>query len=167
MEKEDITEIEQDLTIDKENLDFECIDQPQRFMKWSKKFADAVRERDLAKRQCSVIRSQINADIRVRPAEYGIDSKVTEGAITATLEMVEDVVNAEKAVIDSQYDVNIYSGAKEAFDQRKSMLERLINLYISGYWSSPKVTNEAMGAMVDAGTEAQKQALRLRLKKQT
>lgn len=163
MEKE-ITEIEQDLFIDKNNLDFECIDQPKRFLKWSQKMSQAIKERDQSKRAMVVTRAVRNSDIRFRPSEYGVE-KVTEGSIAATLENQGDVQAAEQLIIDNQYAVNIFTGAKEAFEQRKSMLEKLVNLYISGYYSRPKTEGEGMSQITDIGTEEIKTALRLRIKK--
>jgi len=162
--EEQITEIEQDLFIDKNSLDFECIDQPKRFLKWSKKMAEAIREKDESKRAMIVTRAMRNSDIRSRPGEYGVE-KVTEGSIAAALENQEDVQTAEQLIIDNQYAVNIYTGAKEAFEQRKSMLEKLVNLYISGYYSRPKTEGDGMAQIVDTGTEEIKAALRLRIKK--
>ena len=157
----EITEIEQDLEIDKNDLSTACLDQPRRFMKWSVEYAEAVRVRDEAKRKTSVVKSNINMDVRARPSAYGID-KVTEGSINAALESNEEVNQAEKAVSDAQYAVNIYSAAKEALDQRRSMLEKLVALYISGYFSEVKLNNEGIGKLADDATEHQKSLLRIR-----
>ena len=159
----EITEIEKDLEIDKDNLDFACLDQPRRFMKWSVEYAEAIRVRDEAKRKASVIKSNTNLDIRTRPAEYGIE-KATEGSINAALESNEEVNKAEKEISDAQYAVNIYGAAKEALDQRRSMLERLVALYISGYFSQVRLNTEAVGKIGDEATEHQRSLLKTRRK---
>jgi hypothetical protein len=157
----DITEIEKDLEIDKNNLDFSCLDQPRRFLKWSVEYAEAIRIRDEAKRRASVIKSNTNLDIRTRPSAYGIE-KATEGSINAALESNEEVNKAEKEISDAQYAVNIYSAAKEALDQRRSMLERLVALYISGYYSQVKLDTTQVGKLADDATEHQKSLLKAR-----
>lgn len=162
MEDNKITEIEEDLRIDKDNLDVECIDQPRRFMKWSIKFAEAMRGRDEAKRNVSITRSNLSLDIRSRPDAYGI-AKATEAAVNDTLEGIDDIKEAEKEVSNAQYVVNIFSAAKEAFDQRKSMLEKIVALYLAGYYSQPKLDTEQVGKLAEEGTEAQKIHLRRKL----
>jgi hypothetical protein len=161
----EVTEIEKDLDIDKNNLDVECIDQPRRFMRWSVEYAEAIRIRDEAKRKASVTKSNVNLDIRSRPSAYGIE-KATEGSINAALESNEEVNTAEKAISDAQYAVNIFGAAKEALDQRRSMLERLVALYISGYYSQVKLGTEAVGKLSDEATAHQKSLLQARRKRE-
>jgi len=163
MEDKQISEIELDLEIDKNNLDSACIDQPRRFLHWSVEYAEAIRLRDEAKRRSMVTKSNINMDIRSRPQEYGIE-KATEGSINAALESNEEVNKAEKEVSDAQYAVNIFSAAKEALDQRRSMLERLVALYISGYYSQVKLPTDQVGKLADEATAHQKSLLKARRK---
>lgn len=158
------TELDQDLNLDKDNLDFECLDQPNRFMRWSVNMADAIKQRDWAKRQVQITRSEMSVDIRTNPNKYGLE-KATEGSVAATLETLKEISDVENAYIESQRVANIYSSAKEAFEQRKKMLELLTQLYLSGYYSRPKQEMEAVTKMADTGTEEQKEALRLRMRK--
>lgn len=158
----EITEIEQDLEIDKDNLDNACLDQPRRFLKWSVAYAEAIRVRDEAKRNASVIKSNTNLDVRTRPEAYGIANKPTVDSIAAVVESNEEVNKAEKDISDAQYAVNIYSAAKEALDQRRSMLERLVALYISGYYSQVKLDTTQVGKLADDATEHQKSLLKAR-----
>ena len=152
MSEVNVTEIEQDLSIDKDNLDVECMDQARRFMKWSVQYAEAIRFRDEEKRKATIVKSNINLDVRSRPEEYGL-TKPTEGSINAIVDSSEEVNKADLAVMDAVYAVNIYSAAKEALDQRRAMLERLVNLYISGYYSQPRLGTEEVGKMAEAASE--------------
>ena len=165
MEDISLTDINQDLNIDKDNLDMECMDQPRKFMKWATDYAKALQLRDEAKRRLVIIKSNVNLDIRTRPQDYGID-KATEGSINAAIESNEEVNKAEQEVSDAQYAVNIYSAAKEALDQRRAMLERLVSLYLSGYYAQPKLQSEFVGEVVDKNTEAQKTLLNARRKRE-
>jgi len=156
MEDINVGEIEQDLEIDKDNLDVECMDQARRFMKWSVTYAEAIRARDEAKRQASILKSNFNLAVRSRPDDYGIGSKPTVDSVAAVVDSSEEVSKAETAVSDAQYAVNIFSAAKEALDQRRAMLERLVSLYISGYYSEPKLGTEEVGRLADDATKDQK-----------
>jgi hypothetical protein len=155
----EVTEIENDLNIDKNNLDVECMDQARRFMKWSVDYAEAVRVRDEAKRKASIVKSNINLDVRSRPDEYGLGSKPTVDSVSAIVDSHEEVNKAETMVSDAQYAVNIFGAAKEALDQRRAMLERLVSLYISGYYSQPKLGTEEVGRLADDATQVQKELL--------
>jgi len=161
MEDKDIniTEIEQDLEIDKDNLDVECMDQARRFMKWSVTYADAIRSRDEAKRKASIVKSNINLDVRCRPKEYGLGDKPTVDSVNAVVDSHEEVNKIETEVSDAQYAVNIFSAAKEALDQRRAMLERLVSLYISGYYSQPKLGTEEVGKLAADATADQRALL--------
>lgn len=155
----DVSEIEVDLEIDKDNLDVECMDQARRFMRWSVIYAEAIRNRDAAKRKATITKSNMNLDVRSRPEEYGLNNKPTVDSITAVVDSSEEVNAVETAVSDAQYAVNIFSAAKEALDQRRAMLERLVSLYISGYYSQPKLGTEEVGKLADDATADQKAIL--------
>jgi hypothetical protein len=153
-----VSEIELDLEIDPNNLDVACLDQARRFMKWSITYAEAIRTRDEEKRKTTIVKSNINLDVRTRPEQYGL-TKPTEGSISAVVDSSEEVNKAETALSDAQYAVNIFSAAKEALDQRRAMLERLVSLYISGYYSQPKLGTEEVGKLADDATKDQKALL--------
>ena len=157
-------ELDKDLDIDKNALDFECIEQPKRFLKWARILSDAIKQRDWAKRRTSIKRSEISVDIRSNPNKYGLD-KATEGSVAATLETLPEISQVENDHIDAQRAVNILTSAKEAFEQRKSMVEKLIPLYLSGYWSRPKEPNESVGKMADEGTKELKTNLNLKMRR--
>jgi len=154
-----LEEIETDLDIDKDNLDVECMDQARRFMKWSVIYAEAIRSRDEAKRKASITKSTLNLDVRARSEEYGLGGKPTVDSVSAVVDSSEEVEKVETALSDAQYAVNIFSAAKEALDQRRAMLERLVSLYISGYYSQPKLGTEEVGKLADDATKDQKALL--------
>lgn len=158
MPPENLNEIFEDLKVDCNSLDFECIDQPRRFMKWSEKFARAIKDRDTAKKAASLLRSDTSMDIRSRPEAYHLE-KVTEGGVQATLESLDTVKEADDEVIEANYIMNVMAGAKDAFEQRRSMLESLIKLYISGYFSQVRPDSRFIQSEADRGTAAQRELL--------
>jgi hypothetical protein len=130
-----------DLEIDKFSLDIEFAHQPLKFTKWAEKWADAILQRDNAKQQRDITVAKKAKEIREYPDAFGIE-KLTEGAIQNNLPLQKEVQEAEQKVIDTQYNVNVLSIVKEAFDQRKSMLEWEGRLFLANYFAEPKVDVE-------------------------
>lgn len=157
-------EYEEDLKIDKFSLDAECIDQPRKFMKWASLLADAMKERDETKQSLNLIRTEISLKARSNPSMFGID-KVTEASIQAAVDSDGNVTKTSDRLIQTQYNVNVLGAAKEAMEQRRSMLENLIKLFLSGYWAEPRVPKQDQEDLTAVGTKEQKQELKKRMNK--
>lgn len=143
-------EYEIDLEIDKYSLDTECMDQARKFAKWARLLADAIKEKDMLK-------SRLSLNIRTNPEVYGL-GKTTESGVQSAIE-------SDKEYIQARYNVNVLTGAKDAMEQRKSMIEYLIKLFLSGYWAEPKIPQKEMEEIASISTEEQKQELRKRMGK--
>lgn len=154
----------QDIEIDKYSLDTECIDQPRKFMKWASLLADALKERDEAKQFLKVTETKISLEIRSDPKSFGLD-KITESAVESVVINQKQVVEAGQRLIDAQYNVNILSAAKEAQEQRRSMLENLIKLFLSGYWAEPRIPQKEREEVTSVSTNEQKRELKKRMDK--
>ena len=141
---------EKDLEIDKFSLDAECMDQSRRFAKWGKLWSDAEKERD-------EIEARTAMDVRTNPEKYGLN-KVSESG-------VESSVNSNQEVINIRHRVSVLRVAKNAFEQRRSMLEKMVDLFLSGYWAEPRLPKQSQEDLSQAGTEDQKQALKKRMSK--
>jgi hypothetical protein len=135
-----LTEFEKDLEIDKFSLDAECLDQPRKFMKWSADYADSLAERDRADQKLEVTKAQVEQEVRKNPELYGLD-KVTEASIKAAVTISREVDVAFEEWVEAKHRVGIMMAAREALEQRKNMLENLVKLFLSGYWSDPKVSD--------------------------
>jgi hypothetical protein len=155
---------EKDLEIDKNSLDTECLDQPARFMKYSKAYADAGLERDQKKQELVVERADLSMKIRNDPGEYGLD-KVTEGSVQTALDTSKKIVGLTEELNQVQNQVNILGSAKEAFEHRRDMIKILAQLFVSGYWSKVSMPQGASDKMSEAGTQEQKEGLKARLNK--
>lgn len=131
----------EDLEIDKYSLDSECVGQPQKFMAWSEKMAEATAERDRADQNLEVVKAQVEQAVRKDPDAFGLD-KVTEGSIKSAVTIHPEVQEANERWIQAKYNASILMSAKDAMEQRRSMLEILIKLFLSGYWADPKVPRE-------------------------
>ena len=157
-------EFEQDLRMDKYSLDLECLNQPRLFTKWADKLADAVAERDRADQKVEVVKAEVEQSIRVNPQKYGID-KVTEATIKSYVTTSQEVNKAIEDWIQAKHVVGLLMSAKEAMEQRKSMLEELVKLYLSGYWADPKIPKESKEEMSNRNIVEQGKLLQKRPKK--
>lgn len=158
------SEYEQDLEIDKYALDTECMEQPQKFIKWSERLAETTAERDRADQKVEVTKARLEKEMRSNPAYYGLE-KATDAAVKAAVIAHKDTQQAIEEWIDAKYRMSILFAAKEGMEQKRSMLENLIKLFLSGYWADPKLPKEAKEALANEGTEKQKALLNKKLLK--
>lgn len=143
---------QKDLEIDKYALDTECLDQARQFMVWSEGLADAMAERDRIEQKTKVMEAQTEQSIRNNPEGYG--GKLTEAGIKSYVITNPEVMQIREESIEATHKVNIIMAAKQAMEQRRSMLENLVKLYLSGYWADPKVKQEDKET-IDKGTTKQ------------
>lgn len=133
---------ETDIIISTDDLDLDCRDQPVLMLKYTKHLAEMKRQVDNAKEALSITKAEVDRKIREHPEAYGIEGKVTEGAITSALLTEDDYQEASKKYIDCNYEANMADGAVKAFSDRKSMLEALIKLHGQQYFAGPKVPRD-------------------------
>jgi hypothetical protein len=113
----------EDLEIDIFNLHLCYLDQPTKFMKWSEKWANKVRERDQRKRFLRI-------NIRKTPENYGLSTNPSVAAVNAAIDEDEEYLTLT-------WELNVFQSAKDAFLQRQRSLDGLVRLYLNGYFSGP------------------------------
>lgn len=156
---------QKDLEIDKFALDAECLDQARRFMVWSEQLANAMADRDHTEQKLKVTEAQVEQNIRNNPPV----EKLTEAGVKSLIILNEGVKKIHEEFIEASHKANIMLAAKQAMEQRRSMLENLVKLYLSGYWADPKIKAEDGDKMTQASTNREQQALEKspRLQKRT
>lgn len=129
-----------DLKLDKYALDKCALEQPELYAHWATQWADAVNDRDRLKDKLSLVRSECDSDVRRNSREYGwaSDKAPTEAWVASVVAGHPDYVDANNNYLTSCHDVNIMSIAKDAFEQRRKMIEVLAQLYMSSYFSGNK-----------------------------
>jgi hypothetical protein len=132
----------EDIVIDKYNLDREWMNQPVLFLNWAEKEVEAQFERDKAKERLDLIKAELDLQIRTSPSSYGID-KITESSIQNTILRQKVYTEASESLLLANKNAKILNAAREAFEHRKKALEKITDLYISGYWADPKIKQEA------------------------
>lgn len=131
------------LEIDIHQLEREWAGQPDLYKQYADELADARTQLDELESKLDVVKAQLDRDIRDRPSYYGLpETKTTEGAIKACVLDHKKHKAAVVAVQDARHRVNILQGAVVALDHRKKALEKLVDLWMGGYYSTPRVKGE-------------------------
>lgn len=133
----------EDVSIDRHSLDYEWLRQADLFHKYSEDYANAMFERDKKKERLTLVKAQIDGDIRLDPESYGFTGKPTEPAIASLIIQDERYEVANSVYLEAVRDMNVVAGAKIAMEHKKTALEVLAKLYLSGYWGEARIPDEA------------------------
>lgn len=125
------------MAIDPNNLDAECLKQATMASQYGFLLAQLTSDRDHVRRQIKVRRAEVEKEIRNDPEAYGV-AKVTEAAVNAAIEAHPDIVLLERELIEKNYEVNVAQVAVDSVSSRKKLLECLIQLWTSSYFSTPR-----------------------------
>jgi hypothetical protein len=133
---------EQDIKIDPDNLDVEWLNQPSLFMQYSKHLAQMRKEVDESRQDLDIKKAEVDRKIRENPEAYGIEGKVTEGAIQSAILTEEEFQDAQKKYLEVKYEMDMAQGAVNAFNQRKEALENLVKLHGMSYFAGPQMPRD-------------------------
>lgn len=133
-------DFEKDLSINKFKLDEECLSHAGIYFR----YADACNQ---AKLEVSRIDDKLKLvlaerNIAIREELEADKVKTTEALITANLEKDSKVLECKAELRQAQVVYSRLQVAVSAMETRKSGLDNLVKLYVSGYFSTPS-TNEA------------------------
>jgi hypothetical protein len=149
---------EEDIEIDCDSLDVEWLDQPKLMKEYCRIEAEAARAEDLAKENLDFVRATIERAVRADPAQYGVTAGsrgITEDSIKAAIQVHPQFQAASREHIDAKYEHGVAKGTARAFDQRKSALERLVQLHGQSYFSGPSVPRNLAEERAKRDREAQ------------
>jgi len=123
--------LDEDLAIDPDALDVECLRQATLFYRYSKAENLAKKHRDEIWEKSKVIRSQLLLE--------AAEDKAVKNALQQEAYYRNDLRHQEikKQLADAEYEVNMAQTAVWAFRQRKDMLENLIRLGLADYFARP------------------------------
>lgn len=134
--------------IDKYNLDTACMEQVQLFQDAADRASDLAELRDLAKITMETIYAELDGKIRKEGVEKG--EKITDKSIEAIINRNPDYIEAKKSYIEARTKASKANNEKSGYKERKSLLEYMIRLYLSSYYSDvetrPEVLSRKMGA---------------------
>jgi len=132
------SEFEKDLEIDIESLDAEATIQPELFFKYASMARDARENYDLAKMQLNIIEAELARKVREAPAAFGV-AKVTEASIKEAVLVHPRYKAAYENMVQTRSEADLLNKAQETMDQRKRMLELLVQLHGREYFAGPSV----------------------------
>lgn len=152
-----------DIKLNRYHLDQNAIDQVSLFEDCTDRWADAVLERDTIKETLTVIKAEVDEEIRKSPSLYGWDStskSPTEAWISNRIILNERVREATIDHLKAVHKVNVLSGDKETLEHRKKSLDVLTELYKGQYFVAISRNDENYKRVItDEGKEAQSEAL--------
>lgn len=137
------------LQIDEKNLEKEWVEQPAKYFKYARRLANARNELEEAKAEFELTKAEIATDIRNNPGKYELP-KVVNDAVEAAMLQTTEYAAALSAVNKQKHRVDIYQAAVTSLDHRKKALEKLVELFMADYFSSPRAPAGAKDAMNDA-----------------
>lgn len=124
--------------IDKYALDRECVIQPKLIMTWSLKVADLKADLERAKYNKDRVYSDVAHDVRFDPGKYGL-TKVTEGTVEAAILSSIAYSKAIDGMINAKHALDKAQAVLDSIHQRKTSIENLVQLHLSGYYAEPKM----------------------------
>lgn len=133
----------EDIQIDIDQLDQEWIKQASLYQYYAKQEATALYERDQLVDALALMQAKLDGDIRLNFGAHGFESKPTETAILNSIKQNPIYTEANSLVMKATCKAKIIGSAVRAFDHKKKALEKLTDLYLSGYWAAPKIKSEA------------------------
>ena len=122
-------------SIDKDNLDAECILFPKQFAEYAEQLPAAKSEVDRTKAAMELAVSELDGEIRADPESFGLE-KVTEAGIKSALPGTKKYQKALQRYLDAKEHYETLQAAMEVLRAKKSSLEFLIQLHSMSYFSS-------------------------------
>lgn len=141
----------EDLQINENKLEIEWQEQPLKYKQYADAWADAENERVLSKSNLEQVSADIAKHHRNNPPvdDKGKPAKLTADALKELVTTDEKVIEATKHYNEATYNANILKNSKEAFEQRKKGLEKLVDLWGMKYFGTPKTTPQRTNTVED------------------
>jgi len=134
------TQFEKDLSLDLENLETEAVCQPELYFKYCSLAREAQEAFQMAKLDLSITEAQLAQKIRENPKAFGL-TKTTETAIKEAIILHPKYREAYQNMVKARGESDILGKAEQAMDQRKRMIESLVQLYGREYFSGPDIAH--------------------------
>lgn len=126
--------------IDPARLDEECDRQVKLKLTYGKILAKQRRELARKSNELKVIKAEVDKEVRVDPSQFGIPTNKppTEKAIENAVLLDPRVQTLILEEIEAEFWVGIREAEVYALSDRKSMLEKAVDLFLSDYHAAPK-----------------------------
>ncbi len=121
---------------DKHRLDEELVLQPRLYYEHAVKLADARSDYERSIAAQDLTWAEMDKMIRTDPASYEL-VKATESSVKEAITRSKRYQRAVLAVIDARKSMDDLQAAVTALDHRKRALEKLVDLQLANYFSTP------------------------------
>ncbi len=121
-----------ELKIDRDSLDEECITQPNRFFHASEGYTLSVAAKDKKKLELELMTAKLDREIR--DDLVANKEKITDKIVEQEIIRDEQYQRASREYIEASLTSNRWNALKEAYRQRADMLKVLQSLHSSGYF---------------------------------
>lgn len=124
-------------------LDKSLIELPSLYDDWSTKWADAVHRKDDLENQIENHKTNLDEKIRENPQKFGWESQKdpTEVFIKSAISRDPGLRKLNLELIEAQYDVNKFGGAKATIEKSLKAIDILTELYKGNYWAGQSKTS--------------------------
>ena len=140
----------EDLTIDKNNLDGEWLNQPKLVLKYGTALAQQERVVKKLEEKLKTLRSELINRATSEPDKHlGKGIKPTGATIEAYYRTHKEYKKQKKEVHDEELERDLIQVAYSAIQHRRGALDNLVRLHGQGYFSEPKGTDGAKAAQKD------------------
>lgn len=127
----------EDISINQNKLEDELINQPFLYMQYAENHAQYVQKKSHLEEYIRVLKAQLFSEAKEDwRSIWG--RKPTETEVKSWIETNDKLCKAKDELIQMEYRVNIYGSILQALLQRKSILSSLVQMKISGIYSTPK-----------------------------
>lgn len=133
--------------IDPNQLDHECLQQPDLVHQYSMTLAKANIKLKKAMKALEDYRLVLGAKVRDKPEKYGV-YKVTEGAVATALHRSEKYKQLQTEVEEAEYAVELAWVDVHAIKSKQQSLTDLVKLHGQSYFSSVPTTPEGVDAIL-------------------
>lgn len=133
-----LTDLQEQLAIDKSCLDDEVIRQPMLFYSVSEMLVDALAERDAAKEELNAVDADLDGIWRKKLSKDA-KGRLTESMVKNHVQLSAQHEKAFDVYLKAKTKADRLTALKEAFQARSYMLRDLVQLYSANYYEDASV----------------------------
>lgn len=129
------------LSINEHSLDVALREHPDLFYTVATELALAISNRDEAKMEVDEVEAKVASEIRHRASVD--DEKVTDKSVSDQVKLDKRVQAASTKFIEQRLNAAKWTALKEAYESRSYAISKLVDLYLSNYYSTIEKKSDA------------------------
>ena len=133
---------EQDIKVDKNDLEYEWSRQPSLYGAWQKELIDEKLALDRIKEKMELVEARLTLDVRKHPDVHELKDKPSEAIIHSVVILNVEYQEAFHKYILQKHTVGVLQVGVNSLEHKKAALENLVRLAINDKWAEPRMTKE-------------------------